>query len=86
MIVGMLAILKTGGAYVPLDPSHPKERLAFMIQDSRAAILLTRCQRVAYRLLPTRLSLQQPHQLIQPRAPFLKPHAVKPNLGPGRIA
>jgi amino acid adenylation domain-containing protein/FkbH-like protein len=41
MVVGFLAILKAGGAYVPLDPRYPKERLAFMIQDSRTPILLT---------------------------------------------
>jgi len=41
MIVGMLGILKAGGAYLPLDPSYPRERLSFMIKDSRAELLLT---------------------------------------------
>ncbi len=41
LFVGLLAILKAGGAYVPLDPSYPTERLAFMLEDSRAAVLLT---------------------------------------------
>ena len=41
MIVGMLAILKAGGAYVPLDPAYPKERLAFILEDTRAPVLLT---------------------------------------------
>ncbi len=36
MIVGILGILKAGGAYVPLDPRYPEERLAFMLEDSRA--------------------------------------------------
>ncbi|NDJ35333.1 MAG: amino acid adenylation domain-containing protein [Chloroflexi bacterium] len=40
-IIGMLAILKAGGAYVPLDPAYPHERLAFMLQDARVAVLLT---------------------------------------------
>ncbi|PYQ44520.1 MAG: hypothetical protein DMF77_07020 [Acidobacteria bacterium] len=40
MVVGLLGILKAGAAYVPLDPSYPKERLAFMIEDSRVPVLL----------------------------------------------
>lgn len=42
MIVGILGILKAGGAYVPLDPGYPIERLAFMLEDTQAAVLLTR--------------------------------------------
>ena len=41
MVVGLLAILKAGGAYVPLDPEYPAERLAYMIEDSGIALLLT---------------------------------------------
>lgn len=41
MVVGLLAILKAGGAYVPLDPSYPADRLAYMLRDSEALLLLT---------------------------------------------
>jgi amino acid adenylation domain-containing protein len=41
MLVAMLAILKAGAAYVPLDPLYPPERLAFMVQDSGARVIVT---------------------------------------------
>jgi amino acid adenylation domain-containing protein/non-ribosomal peptide synthase protein (TIGR01720 family) len=41
MVVGILGILKAGGAYLPLDPEYPKDRLAFMIEDSKIAVLVT---------------------------------------------
>jgi amino acid adenylation domain-containing protein len=44
MIVGLLGVLKAGGAFVPLDPSYPLERLALMLEDSQAPVLLTQEQ------------------------------------------
>ena len=41
LVVGLLAILKAGGAYVPFDPDYPEERLAYMLEDSGVAVLLT---------------------------------------------
>ncbi|TBU87893.1 non-ribosomal peptide synthase/polyketide synthase [Phytopseudomonas dryadis] len=41
LVVGLLAVLKAGGAYVPLDPQYPRERLAYMLEDSRALLLLS---------------------------------------------
>nr|WP_279653823.1 non-ribosomal peptide synthetase [Pseudomonas morbosilactucae] len=41
MVVAMLAVIKAGGAYVPLDPDYPSERLAHMLEDSQARIVLT---------------------------------------------
>jgi len=50
MVVAMLGILKAGGAYIPLDPVYPTDRLAFMIKDGPAAVLLT--QQRLLELLP----------------------------------
>jgi surfactin family lipopeptide synthetase A len=39
--VALLAVLKAGGACVPLDPAYPRERLAYMLEDSQTALVLT---------------------------------------------
>jgi amino acid adenylation domain-containing protein len=41
MVISLLAILRAGGAYVPLDPAYPSERIRFVIDDSRASVVLT---------------------------------------------
>ncbi len=41
IMIAFLAVLKSGGAYVPLDIEYPRERLLYMMQDSRAHLLLT---------------------------------------------
>jgi amino acid adenylation domain-containing protein len=44
IVIAILAILKAGGAYLPLDPAMPAERLALMLQDAQASVLLTQNQ------------------------------------------
>ncbi|HXY99275.1 MAG TPA: amino acid adenylation domain-containing protein [Stellaceae bacterium] len=41
MLVAIYGVLKAGGAYVPLDPTYPRERLAFMLADCGADVLLS---------------------------------------------
>ncbi|TLP54071.1 non-ribosomal peptide synthetase, partial [Microbispora triticiradicis] len=41
LIVALLAVLKTGAAYVPIDPGYPPERVAYLLADSEAAVLVT---------------------------------------------
>ncbi|WP_426609742.1 non-ribosomal peptide synthetase [Bradyrhizobium sp. McL0616] len=42
LIVALVAVLKAGGAYVPFDPDYPKERINFLLQDTRATVMVTR--------------------------------------------
>ncbi|MBA2672060.1 non-ribosomal peptide synthetase [Ramlibacter sp.] len=49
LVAGLLGILKAGGAYLPLDPSYPQERLAYMLDDARPALVLTQ-ERLANQL------------------------------------
>ena len=67
MVVGLLAILKAGGAYVPLDPAYPIERLAFMLDDSRASIILTeeRLQRTLHGSLAPTLRIDTASESIE---------------------
>ena len=41
MVVAVLAVLKAGGAYAPIDPAYPNDRVAFMLADTDAPVLLT---------------------------------------------
>ncbi len=56
MVVGLLGILKAGGAYLPLDPDYPPERLAYMLEDVKAPVLITQARFEA--ILPASATLQ----------------------------
>jgi amino acid adenylation domain-containing protein len=56
MVAGMLGILAAGGAYVPLDPEYPEERLAFLLEDTGAGVVVAQ-EHLAGRL-PARAGLR----------------------------
>ncbi len=56
MVVATLAVIKAGGAYLPLDLNYPVERLAFMLEDSHAPVLLT--------ISPNLMSLNELDRLV----------------------
>jgi amino acid adenylation domain-containing protein/non-ribosomal peptide synthase protein (TIGR01720 family) len=41
MVIALYGVLKAGGAYVPLDPEYPRDRLAFMLEDTKVPVVLT---------------------------------------------
>ena len=41
LLVGLIGILKAGAAYLPLDPRYPAERLAYMLADAGAPVIVT---------------------------------------------
>ncbi len=41
VMVALLGVLKAGAAYVPIDPSYPPERIAYMLEDAKVAVVLT---------------------------------------------
>ncbi|MBC9730858.1 non-ribosomal peptide synthetase, partial [Streptomyces sp. TRM68367] len=40
LVVAVLGVLKSGAAYVPIDPDYPRDRVAYMLQDARPALVL----------------------------------------------
>ena len=52
LVVSLMAILKAGAAYVPIDPDYPAERVSFMLEDARVAVLIT-TEQLAAQLPPT---------------------------------
>jgi amino acid adenylation domain-containing protein len=56
LIITVLAILQAGGAYLPLDPEEPRDRLAFMVNDSGISLILTTAEWVdSFTDLPTNI-------------------------------
>ncbi|MCI0362342.1 MAG: amino acid adenylation domain-containing protein [Phycisphaerales bacterium] len=82
MIVALIAILKAGGAYLPFDPAYPKERLAFMLEDARIAVLVT-SSKLAEDLPETSARLA----LLDEEQDSGYPESNrKPNVGPDNLA
>ncbi len=90
MVLGLLGILAAGAAYVPLDPAYPAERLALMLEDSGAALVLAGASAVDR--LPAGTRIARLEDLLAPlpalpRLPVLTDAEVPlPSPQPGNLA
>jgi amino acid adenylation domain-containing protein len=82
MVVGVLAILEAGGAYLPLDPLYPRERLAALLDDSGASVVLAQEHLVA--ALPSRELRIVPLGADVPDGPDVPDEGPRPR--PGNLA
>ncbi|MFC5743023.1 non-ribosomal peptide synthetase [Dyella tabacisoli] len=84
LLISILGILKAGAAYLPLDPEYPAERLAYMLDDTRAAVVITRSG------LLDRLPIHDIHRvLLDSEAPAIAQwpaHAPAQNAQPDGLA
>jgi amino acid adenylation domain-containing protein len=84
LLAAVLGVLKAGGAYVPLDPSYPGERLAFVLEDAAAEVLIAP-ERLAARIA------QRPGRLVDPevdreRIAAMSPEPLARVTGPDHLA
>ncbi|MCU7552958.1 amino acid adenylation domain-containing protein, partial [Chitinophagaceae bacterium LB-8] len=63
LILAILGILKAGAAYVPLDPHYPQERIAYMLKDTRASLVLSSTKHQA-KLATTAIELINLEELV----------------------
>lgn len=82
MMVATVAILKAGAAYVPLDPAFPADRLAFMIEDSSMALVLSH-SRIRHRLTVGTADLLEVDRF---EASSEQPSAELPIIDPAQLA
>ncbi|MEP7013271.1 MAG: AMP-binding protein, partial [Acidobacteriota bacterium] len=84
LVAALLAVLEAGSAYVPLDPTYPRERLALMLADSRARLLITEdsCLAALPEALPETLRVDRPADLPigPPVGPMRAPRVQPDNL------
>jgi len=78
MIAGILGILKSGGAYVPIDTSYPKERIRYMIEETKSVVaianktskhLVEGCEQIL--VIDDMLSLANLNEISNPTFPIL---------------
>ncbi|MFF0458790.1 amino acid adenylation domain-containing protein [Streptomyces mexicanus] len=73
MVAALLGILKVGGAYVPLDPAYPRDRIAYMLADSGAVIVLAAQRHAGSHVDAAGIELVLENALVQADEPAAAP-------------
>ena len=84
LVVALLAVWKAGGAYVPLDPSYPSPRIAYMLQDAGAPVVITQSRLQPQ--LPATGARAMVLDAPDPDAGDPRPLGPRPPLDPGHLA
>ncbi|MGW0752691.1 non-ribosomal peptide synthetase, partial [Streptomyces sp. NPDC002587] len=80
-VVALLAVLKAGGCYVPVDPAQPQERMAMMLADTAAPVVITRAALVGR--LPSGVRAVTVEELVLDGQPDTAPEVA---VDPGQAA
>ncbi|CAF3667902.1 unnamed protein product [Rotaria sp. Silwood1] len=77
IIISILAVWKSGAAYVPIDPSYPDERIQFILQDTKAKIIIANKKYItrlnSYDLIKIEIDCPQVNQLLNKHSMFVNP-------------
>ncbi|MCP4149582.1 MAG: amino acid adenylation domain-containing protein, partial [bacterium] len=82
MVIGILGILKAGSAYLPIAPAYPQERILYMLDDSRAKLLLSHKNLAVCLEFDGKIMNYEPERLEdRPSSPVAIPGATRSRTG-----
>ncbi len=85
LVIAILAVLKAGGAYLPIDLAYPADRLAFMLEDAQAPVLLTQ-SKLACKLPSTKAKVLYVDEILARPVQALDAENLPSVAGPDHLA
>ncbi|OLP46771.1 non-ribosomal peptide synthetase [Rhizobium oryziradicis] len=77
LLPSLLAVMRSGAAYLPIDPDYPAERIAYMLADSGAALVLTDLEDRERAMMPQDVPVMDPTQIFGGASTSFEPVAVQ---------